>query len=160
MTELRKSRFDCELDGTREPFLRDMLIIGLNDKKLQERLLRGSNLDLNKTVEICRIVGVTRSQRHVSQNNSGFNPDYNVDEIRRQFSNDQKSQKESPELIKKCKFCSFSHVQHMENFAITVKRKIIFQNALTSTKLTMLKNIRIVPNLLKIAKFLKMKLYL
>ena len=30
-------------------------------------------------------------------------------EIRRQSSNNKKSQKESPELIKKCKFCSFSH---------------------------------------------------
>ena len=43
------------------------------------------------------------------QNNSTINPDYNIDEIRRQFSNNQKSQKESPELIKKCKFFSFSH---------------------------------------------------
>ena len=47
-----------------------MLIFGLNDKKLQECLLRESNLDLNKTVEICRIVEVTRSLAHVIQSNS------------------------------------------------------------------------------------------
>ena len=76
---------------------------------MQEHLFRESNLDLNKTVEICRIVEVTRSQAHVIQNNSPVNPDYNVDEILTQFSNDQKSQKESPELIKKHNFCSFSH---------------------------------------------------
>ena len=45
--------------------MRDMLIIGLNDKKLQERLLRESNLDLNKRIEICRNVEVTSSQTHV-----------------------------------------------------------------------------------------------
>ena len=69
-----------------------MLIIGLNDKKLQERLLRESNLDLDKTVEICRIVEVTRSQAHVMQNNRAVNQDYYVDRIGRQFSNNQKSQ--------------------------------------------------------------------
>ena len=45
--------------------MRDMLIIGLNDKKLQERLLRESNLDLNKRIEIFRNVEVTSSQTHV-----------------------------------------------------------------------------------------------
>ena len=48
----------------------------------------------------------------------------------------------------------------MENFAVTVKRKIILQNAVTSKKLTFLKYSRIVANLMKIVKFLEMKLYL
>ena len=43
------------------------------------------------------------------QNNSAINPDHIDDEIRRQFSNNPISQKESPEIIKKCKFCSFLH---------------------------------------------------
>ena len=94
--ELKKLSSDFELEGLRESPLRDMLIIGLNNKKLQERLLRESNLDLNKTVEICRIVEVTHSQAHIMQNNSAIDPVYNVEEIRRQFSNNQKSQKESP----------------------------------------------------------------
>ena len=59
-------------------------------KKLQERLLRESNLDLNKTVEICRLLEVTRSKVHVIQNSSATDPDYNVDEILRYFSNDLK----------------------------------------------------------------------
>ena len=50
MTELRKLNSDFELEGLRESLLRDKLIIGLNEKKLQKRLLRESNLDLNKTV--------------------------------------------------------------------------------------------------------------
>ena len=112
-----------------------MFLIGLNDKTFQEYLLRESNLHLNKTIEICRIVEVTRSQAHLMQNNTTINPDYNVDKIRRQFSNNQKSQKERPELIKICKFLSFLH-KHMENSAITVKRKIILQNAVMSKKLT------------------------
>ena len=56
-----------------------------------------SDIELNESVEICRIVEVTRSQ------------DHNFDEICRQLSNDQKCQKENPEITKKCKFCSFLH---------------------------------------------------
>ena len=43
----------------------------------------------------------------------------------------------------------------MENFEIIVKIKIILQN-----DVTILRNIRLVPNLIKIAKFLEIKLYL
>ena len=39
VTELRKLSSDCELEGLQESLLRDMLIIGLNGKKLQECLL-------------------------------------------------------------------------------------------------------------------------
>ena len=88
MTELRKLSGDCELEGLRELLLREMLILGLNDKKLQDYLLRESNLNLKKTVEICRIVEVTRSQAITA-----INPDYNIDKICRQFSNNQRSQK-------------------------------------------------------------------
>ena len=52
MTELRKLSSDCELEDLGESLLGDMLINGLNDRKLQKRLLRGSNLGLNKTVEM------------------------------------------------------------------------------------------------------------
>ena len=60
---------NCELEGLQELLLRNMLIIGLNDNKLQECLTE-SNIDLNKMVEICTTVEVTRSQVHVMQNNS------------------------------------------------------------------------------------------
>ena len=88
MTELRKLSGDCELEGLQELLLREMLILGLNDKKLQDYLLRESNLNLKKTVEICRIVEVTPSQAVTA-----INPDYNIDKIHRQFSNNQRSQK-------------------------------------------------------------------
>lgn len=76
-----------KLEDLQELLLKDMLIIGLNEKKLQECLLRESNLELNKTVEIWKIVEVTCSQVHGIHNNSAINPDYNVDNICRQFSN-------------------------------------------------------------------------
>lgn len=59
---------------------------------MQERLLRESDLHLNKTIEICRIVEITRLQTHVIFKNSAVNSGYKVVEIRRLFSNNQKSQ--------------------------------------------------------------------
>ena len=54
--EMRKLSVDCKLLELRESLLKDMIIIGLNDKNLQERLLRENNVSLNGTVEICRTV--------------------------------------------------------------------------------------------------------
>ena len=45
-----------------------MLIIGLNDKSLQERLIREPNLDLTKTKDTCRTVEVTLSYAYAIQN--------------------------------------------------------------------------------------------
>lgn len=59
---------------------------------MEERLLRESDLHLNKTIEICGIVEITRLQTHVIFKNSAVNSGYKVVEIRRLFSNNQKSQ--------------------------------------------------------------------
>ena len=51
----------------RESLLKDMIIIGSSDKKLQERLLR-ENVSLDRTVEIRRTVEITLSQANITQN--------------------------------------------------------------------------------------------
>ena len=68
---------DCYLDHLKESLLIDMLIIGLHDKKLQERLLRKINLILD-----------------VSQNN--------VDAIRKNRKYFEQSSKQK--MIMKCSF--------------------------------------------------------
>ena len=47
LTDLTKFASDYELDHVKELLVRDMIIIGLHDKKLQERLLREINLTLD-----------------------------------------------------------------------------------------------------------------
>ena len=107
--QMRKLSTDCELLELRESLLKDMLIIGLSDKNLQERLLRENNVSLDRTVEICRTVEITRSQANIIQN--GVSSDLNVDEIRknRRPVNNNPPRTYSPEMINKCKFCSYSH---------------------------------------------------
>ena len=90
LTEMRKLSSDFDLLEFRESLLRDTLIIGLNHKNIQERLLRESNLDLTKTLDTCRTV--------------------DADEIRKR-SRQHKTQPrtQSFEIIDKCKFCLYSH---------------------------------------------------
>ena len=82
LTEMSKLSRDCDLLELRESLLRDMLIIGLIDKSLHERLIRESNLDLAKTIDTCRTVELTRSHAHAIQNGDPL-VEFNVDEIRK-----------------------------------------------------------------------------
>ena len=60
---MKKFASDCELDHLKESLIRDIIIIKSykNDKKLQERLLREINLTLDRTIEICQTIELTRS---------------------------------------------------------------------------------------------------
>ena len=42
LTELKKRALDCEFGDLREDLIKDILICGINDDKLRERLLRRS----------------------------------------------------------------------------------------------------------------------
>ena len=106
--QMRKLSTDCELLELRESLLKDVLIIGLSHKNLQEHLLRENNVSLDRTLEISRTVEITRSQANITQN--GVSSDLNVDEIRknrRPVNNPPRTY--SSKMINKCKFCSYSH---------------------------------------------------
>ena len=107
LTEIRKLSSDCDLFKLHESFLRDMLIIGLNDKSLQECLLRESNLDLTKTIDTCRTVEVIRSHAHAIQNGNPL-AEFDVNEIRRRFPHKTQPKSQYSEIINKYKFCSYS----------------------------------------------------
>ena len=61
-----------ELDHLQESLLRDMIIIGLHDKKLQVRLLREINLTLDRTVEICQTIELIRSHAKAIQQGTSY----------------------------------------------------------------------------------------
>ena len=114
ITELKKLSNDCELQDLKNELLRDMLIIGLHDKNLKERLLRESNLDLEKTIQICQSVEISRAHLKSihDENSTIFKDNYNnVDYLckNRSFNPKSQNRNKKDEIIKKCKFCSFSH---------------------------------------------------
>ena len=79
--------------------------------KLQELLLRESNLDLKKATEICRAFETTsRAKKEMSPPSEG----YPIDKIEVQHQKKQNiavkpQQKDGPRVLKKCKFCGQSH---------------------------------------------------
>ena len=109
LTEMRELSSDCDLFELREWLLRDMLIIGLNDKSLQERLLREPNLDSTKTVDTCRTVEVTGSHAYAIQNGNPL-AKFDVNEIRNcSLQHKTQPRTQSSKIINKSKFCSYSH---------------------------------------------------
>ena len=54
VTELRKRAEHCEFAELKNSLIRDKIVIGIYDKKTLERLLRESELSLEKALQICR----------------------------------------------------------------------------------------------------------
>ena len=52
LTQLRKFSSDCEFGELRESLIRDMIVIGVLDENVRERLLRDSDLTLKRAIEI------------------------------------------------------------------------------------------------------------
>ena len=61
-----------ELDHLQESLIRDMIITGLHDKKLQVRLLREINLTLDRTVEIFQTIELIRSHAKAIQQGTSY----------------------------------------------------------------------------------------
>ena len=53
VTELRKRAEHCKFAELKNSLIRDKIVIGIRDKKTQERLLRESELSLGKALQIC-----------------------------------------------------------------------------------------------------------
>ena len=66
--ELNKMAAKCEFKELCDDLVRDRLICGLKDASLRERLLRESDLTLQKALEICRLAEMSRVQAdHIKQ---------------------------------------------------------------------------------------------
>lgn len=62
VTELRQKSKDCEFGASENDMIRDKIVFGLNDQRLKERLLRESNLTLEKAIDLCRAAETAKAQ--------------------------------------------------------------------------------------------------
>ena len=67
MTELRKRVDRCEFAELKNSLIRDKIVIGICDKKTQERLLGESELSLEKALQICRAAEEIKMKCQVAQ---------------------------------------------------------------------------------------------
>ena len=65
VTELKKRSAECEFETLRDDLIRDIIICGINDNRLRERLLREPELTLQKTIQIGHAAEETK--RHVKE---------------------------------------------------------------------------------------------
>ena len=105
-TKLRKLSEDCEFNQLRDSLIKDMIIIGIRDKKLQKRLLRENDITLEKVLSNCRASEASKLQTK-SIHQSSKPPPTTSDTLIHQLQN--KNDNNNKELIKYCKFCSGSH---------------------------------------------------
>ena len=129
---MRKLSSDCDLFELHESLLRDMLIIGLNNKSLLEHSIREPNLDLTKTKDTCRTVEVTGSYANVIQNG---NPLVEIEKMK--FENALCNIKPNLELslpelstnVSSVHICTKQDpVLLMENLVTSAKRRDIFES--------------------------------
>ena len=62
VTTLRLRSKSCEFGDQEESLIRDRLVIGCNDSRVQERLLREPDLTSSKVLAICRAAETTKEQ--------------------------------------------------------------------------------------------------
>ena len=62
ITDLKNKSQTCNFGTLADSMIRDQIVVGTNDPKLKERLLRESNLTLDTAVQICQSVETTQQQ--------------------------------------------------------------------------------------------------
>ena len=67
-TVLRNMAGSCQFQDLKGSLIRDHIVFGIADNNVRERLLRVSDLTLNKALEIARAVEATQSQLKQMQN--------------------------------------------------------------------------------------------
>ena len=64
VTDLRRRAEYCEFGALKDSLIRE-IVVGINDPKLRERLLRETDLSLEKAINLCRITEQSKEQQKV-----------------------------------------------------------------------------------------------
>ncbi|CAB4018481.1 Hypothetical predicted protein [Paramuricea clavata] len=115
VTELKKRSAACEFDTLKDSLIKDMIICGISDNALRERMLREPNINLQKAVEL----GQASEQTKLHAQQLTEDMEKKIHKVHRQKREKERRDKNrdrfkshSPErdnLIKNCKFCAGRH---------------------------------------------------
>ena len=64
VTDLRRAEY-CDFGAIKDSLIRDQIVVGINDLKLRERLLREMDLTLEKAIKLCRITEQSKEQSKI-----------------------------------------------------------------------------------------------
>lgn len=84
VTTLRLRAKSCDFGDQEESLIRDRVVLGCADHRVQERLLREPDLTLQKALDICRAAEATKGQMQVLQNceSNSSSASVSVDHVR------------------------------------------------------------------------------
>ena len=94
-TELKSRAQHCEFDTLRDSVIQDEIVIGVNSKKVQERLLREEDLDLNKAIQICRAAEEVKEQTQNISNGAFSQVSTQLDKISKKHHSQKSNQRSS-----------------------------------------------------------------
>lgn len=122
VTKIKTLSQDCELGELCDSLVRDVIIIGTNDIRLQEKLLAESDLTLERAIKAGRTTELTRQRLGVLQreiksvNFTKKSPSNkkNMEQLRqrrpgRSGTLNSSDNTKTNDKIQNCRFCSFSH---------------------------------------------------
>jgi len=69
-TDLRRRAEYYDFGAIKDSLIRDQIVVGINDPKLRERLLRETDLTLEKAIKLCRITEQSKEQSKIFTNHS------------------------------------------------------------------------------------------
>ena len=115
VTELKRRSAQCEFGDLRESLIRDMIVIGVSDNPLRERLLRTETLTLENAIKIGQASEATKQQAMTLSRPHTGNQN-NVDELRTKSNNTRRPRQQAHLL------------QHLRKLAAIVNTVATFTN--------------------------------
>lgn len=85
LVDIKKLVKTCEFGDTKDSMMRDRIILGIADKRLQEKMLK-EDITFDKAVDLCRATEAAKGHSKVMQRNECI-----VQEIQSKFSNQRTS---------------------------------------------------------------------
>ena len=110
VTDLRSKARSCEYAQLCDSLIKDRIVVGIRDDHVRAKLLRTTDLDLPKAIDICRAAEASRTQ--LDKLNTQTQAECAVNEIKREREKNQQTSPATPyrqNTIQDCKYCGRDH---------------------------------------------------
>ena len=110
VTELKSQSEHCEFGELKNSLIKDKIVLGVDSKKVQERVLCKAELSLEKAIQICCAGENVKMQ---AKEIKGASNEASVEAVSKGYSRESLSKQrnvEGRQKVKNCKYCVGEHV--------------------------------------------------
>ncbi len=108
VTDLKTKAKSCEYGQLCDSLIKDRIVVGIRDDALRARLLRETDLDLHKAIQMCRAAEASRTQLSQIQVASDTEV-HTVRQTRTRHGSQANDSDMSHYIIRNCKYCGRDH---------------------------------------------------